>query len=717
MDEKEFFGTIIYHNTDTLNLDETNKGEENQTSDDISFNLELTEILKEIDDNYHYLCRKCFTFPKIEIIDQNTIKYRCLCLKKGKEKEEKEEIMKIKDLINKIKNEENINNKELKGLICNEHEQEFRYYCPDCRMHICKDCCESHFQKKCKYHFVVFDFNNYDTRKKAKKLVHYFNNKQKNIEIKKDQNDNGNISELMDNSSDLKEGTNSERLKDNNETVNKIIMKDDSHFIIEEHNPYYFYKLFKIIYKDYKNYPNYSHFFNIDNIFKFMEKEMTNQDSNEIKNNNDTKNNNEIKNKDIEGKDVMIIKYINDKKPIKLFAVKYIQYIVSNCQLEIDNKFCEFQEFHTFDSNKDEVIVKLYIPKEKKTINLSYMFANCVNLKSVYGLSKWKTKITNLDSMFYNCHNLSSFPDISDWEVKEVESFSLMFFNCFSLNEPPDLSKWAEKNKNFILKVKDVFVGFSFVKNFQEIKFFQKPKKENMQILVKTLMGKTLTLNVYPSDTIENIKKKIQEKEGYKPDQQRLIFGEKQLEDNKTLSEYGIQNQSVLSLIHRLREDKNMIQIFVRLVDGKELTLNVYPSDTIENVKKKIQDKEGIKTDQQNLIFSAKTLENNKTLSEYYIQNKSVLHLVIRFREQKNKNIIIIFFKTLTGKIITLDVEPSDTIENVKKKIYEKEGIKPDEQRFLFEGKYLEDTKTIGDYNIKENYTIHLIFKKRQSKE
>ena len=47
-----------------------------------------------------------------------------------------------------------------------------------------------------------------------------------------------------------------------------------------------------------------------------------------------------------------------------------------------------------------------------------------------------------------------------------------------------------KKNKNFILKVKDVFVGFSFVKNFQEIKFLQKPKKENMKILVKTLLGK-----------------------------------------------------------------------------------------------------------------------------------------------------------------------------------------------------------------------------------
>ena len=90
-------------------------------------------------------------------------------MKKGKEKEEKEEIMKIKDLINKIKNEENINNKELKGLICNEHEQEFRYYCTNCHENICKNCCESHLNKKCK--LIVFDFNNYNIIKKANKLI------------------------------------------------------------------------------------------------------------------------------------------------------------------------------------------------------------------------------------------------------------------------------------------------------------------------------------------------------------------------------------------------------------------------------------------------------------------------------------------------------------------------------------------------------------------
>ncbi|NXE44290.1 UBIQP protein, partial [Ptilorrhoa leucosticta] len=111
-----------------------------------------------------------------------------------------------------------------------------------------------------------------------------------------------------------------------------------------------------------------------------------------------------------------------------------------------------------------------------------------------------------------------------------------------------------------------------------------------MQIFVKTLTGKTITLEVEPSDTIENVKAKIQDKEGIPPDQQRLIFAGKQLED------------------------------------GLE------PSDTIENVKAKIQDKEGIPPDQQRLIFAGKQLEDGRTLSDYNIQKESTLHLVLRLR-------------------------------------------------------------------------------------
>ncbi|XP_072921867.1 polyubiquitin-B-like [Hemitrygon akajei] len=233
-------------------------------------------------------------------------------------------------------------------------------------------------------------------------------------------------------------------------------------------------------------------------------------------------------------------------------------------------------------------------------------------------------------------------------------------------------------------------------------------KEESMQIFLQNDQGKTRTYDVQPSETVQSFKEQVHRQEGVRPEQQRLVYNSKQLEDGRLLSDYNIRPRTTIFLTLRLRGG---MRLQVKFITGEGIELDVDPSIQVSTLKMKIQQKTNVPISQQRLMVQngqSVEMQDNRSLSYYNLNPSPTVMLLVRKEESMQ-----IFLQNDKGKTTTYDVLPSETVQSFKEQVHRQEGVRPEQQRLVYNSKQLEDGRLLSDYNIRPRTTIFLTLRLR----
>ncbi|ELT97674.1 hypothetical protein CAPTEDRAFT_147724 [Capitella teleta] len=147
---------------------------------------------------------------------------------------------------------------------------------------------------------------------------------------------------------------------------------------------------------------------------------------------------------------------------------------------------------------------------------------------------------------------------------------------------------------------------------------------QSFQVFVKTCTGKTITIDVEGSETIESVKEKINAKDGTPVERQRVIYAGKLLRNDLTVDDFDIKRECNIQMLIFSQS----FQVFVKTCTGKTITIDVDRSETIESVKEKINAKDGTPVQRQKLRYAGKFLRNDLTVDDFDIKRECTIQML-----------------------------------------------------------------------------------------